>query len=200
MSGDSEIPTPRVPIDVGIVEEVAGEYGVGQTDLVEALETVDAHVAERARDLTERSVRELGEDAVVFRADVQQHLHVEPDEYEEIRAQLDLEGDVTKAVRAAHDRQCDRYAERIDGVERPSTLANYDVLVMATPVVQELLEAGLSHRQANVQALRMTGDSHRRIGEKLGVAPGTVKSHCDRIDRKIERAETLLELVGRTDR
>lgn len=42
----------------------------------------------------------------------------------------------------------------------------------------------------------MTGHSHERIAEKLVIAPGTVKSHCDRIDRNIERAEKLLGLVG----
>ena len=96
-------------------------------------------MVERARDLTARYVPDLGEEAVVFRVDVQQHLLVEPDEWTEIRDQLGLaEGvanaaDVMKAVRAAHDLQCDLYGERLDGVERPTTLTNYDVLVMAPP-------------------------------------------------------------------
>lgn len=194
-----DVPIPKVPIEVTIVADAADEYDVDARRLVERLEDIHAHVAERARELTEQYTREFGSDAVLVRAGVQQHLYVDPDEWPELRSRLDLDGDVASAARAAHDRQCSRYVETLDGVERVPSLETNDVLVVAPPIVQDLLEAGLSLRQANVQALRMRGDSQARIAEKLGIAEGTVKSHCDRVDRKIERAERLLELVERPD-
>lgn len=194
-----DVPVPKVPIDVQVVADAADEHGVDSTTLVETLEAVDAHLAERARDLTEQSVRELGDDAIIIQVDIQQHLYVDPNEWDEIRDHLDLAEDVASAVKTAHDGQFNLYVEQVDRVEPVPALANTDVLVMPPPIVQDLVEAGLSRRQASVQSLRMQGATHDRMAEKIGLAPGTIKSHCDRIDRKIDQAEKLLDLVEEHD-
>lgn len=190
-----DMPVPNVPIDARIIADVADEHGLDRAEFADALETIHAELAERAADLTAESVREFGDEAVVFRADLQQLLAVEPDVWTELGDPLDLPAEVLHAAGAVHEAQARQYEERLDGVERSDRVATADVLVMPTPIVQELIDAGLSYRQALVQALRMAGDTQERIAEKIGIATGTVKSHCDRIDRKIERAEKLLELV-----
>jgi len=191
-----DMPIPKVPVDMQLIADVADQQGIDVTRLVEALEAIHDHVAQRARDLTERYTEEFGDDALIFQADLQQNLYVDPDEWDELRAELQLESSVFRAAKITHDRQPNRYADRLDRpVERVPELETNDVLVMVTPPIQDWVEAGLSLRQAYVQTLRTKGDTQERIGQKIGIATGTVKSHCDRIDRKIDQARQLVTLA-----
>jgi len=189
------MPVPKVPIDVQVVADAADEYGVSRADLVATLEDIDAYLVDNARDVHARTTGELGKEALVFEGVHFAVLYVDPDEWIELRVELDLGEDVWWAAKTSHAGETERIVGAIDRLEFVDELATNDLLVTPTPIVGDLVDAGLSHRQAAIQALRMEGDSQERIGEKMGIATGTVKSHCDRIDRKIERARRLLELV-----
>lgn len=191
-----DMPVPKVPIDVRIVADAADTYGVARADLVATLEDIDAYLANNADDIHTRAITELGEEALIFEDGHFEVLYVDPDEWAEIRNQLDLPEDRWQAAKTTHVNEAEKIIHGIDRLEAVAELATNEKLVMPTPMVGALMEAGLSHRQASIQALRMEGDTQERIGEKEGIATGTVKSHCDRIDRKIERAERLLELVA----
>jgi DNA-binding CsgD family transcriptional regulator len=192
-----DMPIPKVPIDVTTIAEVAEEYDIDAARLVETLEEVYRHVGERARDFTEESTSRFGEEAVLLEMEQEpyQHLYVVPDEWIEIGDELDLDESIRDAARAAHNRESERIAEEVDWYEPVSHLETNDVLLMPAPIIQDLTEGGLSHRQAFAQALRMRGDTHGEMSTKMSVTKGAVKSHCDRIDRKIERARRLLALV-----
>jgi len=192
------MPVPKVPIDVTVIAEVAAEYDVDTTRLVETLEEVYRHVGERTRDLTEESTSRFGDEALLLEMEQEpyQHLYVHPDEWTEIGDELDLDESVVDAARAAHNRESERIADEVGWYEPVPHLETNDLLVMPAPIIQDLTGAGLSHRQAFVQTLRMRGDTHEKISTKMNVTKGAIKSHCDRIDRKVERAERLLALVG----
>ena len=196
-----KMPIPKVPIDVTTIAEVAEEYNVDATSLVETLEEVYRHVGERARDLTEESTSRFGDEAVLLEMEQEpyQHLYVVPDEWIEIEDELNLDESIRDAARAAHNRESERITEDIDWYEPVPHLETNDVLLMPAPIIQDLTEAGLSHRQAFAQTLRMRGDTHEEMSTKMNVTKGAVKSHCDRIDRKIEQARHLLDLVEDRD-
>lgn len=194
-----DMPIPKVPIEMEIIADIADQRGIDVVRLVEALEEIHDHVTERARDLTERYTEEFGYEALVFQADIQQHLYVDPNEWDELGEELGLDPEVIRAAKVIHDHQSDLYEDRLDRCERVPALETNDVLVMATPPVQDWLDAGLSRRQAFVQTLRVKGDTQERIGQKIGISIGTVKSHCDRIDRKIDQARQLVRLAEEHD-
>lgn len=189
------VPLVNVPIGLTIIREVADEYGVDVVELSKTLETIHEDVTERARDLTEQYTREFGDEALIMQADLQQLLYVVPDEWDELEDRLELDAEVVEAAKVVHDRQADRYDENLDRAERAPELEVNEVLVMGTPILQDLLDAGLTHDQALVQALRMNGDSLERIQEKIGISIDHIESHVERIDRKIDQAENLLTLV-----
>lgn len=189
------VPLVKAPISLKAIRDVAVEHNVDIGEFSEAIEEIDRLVAKQARDLTEQSTRRFGEEALVFQADTQQHLYVEPSVWTEIQDELGLKEEMIRAVKAVHDRQCSLYEDRLDRVERVDEFERNDVLVMSVPMIQNLLEAGLSHQQALIQYSRMQGDSLERIQEKTGNSMRHLKSVCKRIDRKIEQAEELLVLV-----
>lgn len=53
-------------------------------------------------------------------------------------------------------------------------------------------DAGLSPEQSKVQKLRMEGLTHNEIARQLQKEPGTVKSHINRIDEKINNNDARL--------
>ena len=136
---------------------------------------------------------------MIFQVDIQQHLYVDPGEWDELGEELGLDPVIVSAAKDIHKRQSDLYADRLDDYERDPALETNDVLVMATPAVQDWIDAGLSRRQAFVQTLRAEGDTQERIAQKIGIAIGTVKSHCDRVDRKIDQARQLVSLAEEHD-
>lgn len=60
---------------------------------------------------------------------------------------------------------------------------------------EELADAGLSHREADVKALKDSGLSHREIAEIFGVEKTTIDGYSERLNRKIEKAEKLIATV-----
>lgn len=190
-----DMPVPKVPIDVQIVAETADEFGVDRADLVELLEDIYEYLGDNAQEIHTRAITELGEAALLFEGVHFEALYVDPDEWTEIREQLTLPERRWKAAKTSHNKEGERIIDSLDRPEAVDELATNDVLIMPTPIVAALKEAGLSQRQAAIQAMRMAGDSQKRISQKMGIATGTVKSHCDRIDRKIEQAERLLEVI-----
>lgn len=195
-----DMPIVRAPIDTNISLDVVAEEGLDLHGFVDSLNEIASYVAEHARDITVRNTPTYVDDPVIMRKTIQQHLYVAPDEWEEIGTELDLSVDHRRAAKEAHDRESRRLEAETDWYDRSPELETHDVLAMSPPVVQDLIEGGLSPRQAHVQVARMAGKSHEHIGQMMGMAPGTVKSHCHRIDRKIDRAERLLDAIERLDR
>lgn len=190
-----DMPVPKVPIDAQIIADAADSVGVERSRLVETLEDIHAYLATHAEEIHTRTLTEFGEKALVFEGGHFEVLYADPDEWIELRQRLELSEDLWQAAKMSHSGEAERIIEAIDRLESPKEVATNEAFVMPTPLVGQLITAGLSQRQATIQTLRMRGDSHDRIGQKLGIATGTVKSHCDRIDTKIKQAKQLLELV-----
>lgn len=195
-----DMPIPKAPIGMTIVDEVADEFNVDLLEFVEILDAIENYTAEHARDITERYTSKFVDDPIIMQKTIQQDLYVDSDEWTEIGEELNLTENQVRAAKEAHDRESRRIENEADWYERSPKLETQDVLVMTPPLVQDLIDGGLSNRQALVQAARMKGKTHDQIGTMLAMAPGTVKRHCSRIDRKIERAEKLIETVKVHDR
>lgn len=92
------------------------------------------------------------------------------------------DGDITTADAGTTD------ARTTDAVHR-------EPLVLPSRTVGELVRAGLSTRQAEVQALHDAGLDYATIAERLDVAESTVKVHRHRIQEKVADAKRLLDAV-----
>lgn len=195
-----DMPIVRAPIHTGIILNLVDEYNLDLQEFVDALNDIGSYVAKHARDITERNTAKYANDPVIMQKTIQQHLYVDPDEWVEIGEELDLTQEHLRAAKEAHDRESRRLEAETEWYERSPELESQAVLAKSPPVVQDLIEGGLSKRQAHVHVARMQGKTHEDMGQMMGMAPGTVKSHCNRIDRKIERAEKLLETLKIHDR
>lgn len=195
----TDVPLRQVPTEGEQISEIANEYGIEESVLVNALNAIQADLGDYAPDIHRRYTAEWGDNAIIVDAVIWEVIYVYRSEWEEIRERLELAEDVYKAANAAHQRVVEWLIAAVDEASEADYLQTNAVLIMPTPLVGNLLSAGLSRRQAQVEALRMAGNSHKQIGEKLGNATGTVKSHCDRIDRKLEQARHLIELVDDRD-
>lgn len=191
-----DMPLPKVPIRTKLIRDIADEHGVERATLVETLEKIhNDDLIEHGAEVHERYTDEWGDNAVILNTGIWEVLYVYPSEWEELRDRLALDDDVYRAVKACHQREAGRLIDDVGSAEATDYLQTNDKLITRTPLVSKLVEAGLSPQQASVQALRMAGITQERIAERLGNATGTIKSHCDRIDRKIEQARKLVDLV-----
>lgn len=193
------VPLAAVPIRSDNLAAVANEYTIDAKVLAETLEEIQEHLSEYAVDIHERYTSEWGDNAIILDAVIWEAVYVYQDEWNELRDRLDIDGDLYVPAREYHLRETSRLIDEVEEAESVDYLRTNDYLIMPTPLVARLMDAGLSRQQALVQALRMAGNSQEDIGNHLGNATGTVKSHCDRIDQKIERARKLLALVGKRD-
>lgn len=105
---------------------------------------------------------------------------------------LDTHGvpaDVGPAVRAVHAAfAADATARAVDDSRR-------EPMVLPSRDVADLVRAGLSTRQAEVQVLHDAGLDYAAIGERLDVAESTVKVHRHRIQGKVADARRLLDAI-----
>ncbi len=186
-------PTEYSEIPGEIVRDTADKFEIPGQELLDALEEIDEYVKSDAEFIKTRSVTKVSggeDDAVIADAGHFMVLYVPPHQWDEIQVETDLSGDYLKAAKEIHT----EFARRVGADEE--MLATHDALLLPTPKIHQLTRAGLSRKQAEVQALRMKGATHETIGDELGIAVGTVKSHCRRIDEKIRQAKKLVQLTS----
>jgi DNA-binding CsgD family transcriptional regulator len=180
-----------VPIPKAHVTSVAARNLVDEGDLAEALASIHERMVDGADAIHEHYRSEDTPEPVAIADGLATVVFVTGQTWEQVLTEVPekLRGPA-KATHAEFAEEFD-----VDG-RRP---AGYDPLVMPSREVGELVRAGLSRRQAEVQVLRNRGLTQREIGEKLGMATNTVKVHCHRVDTKVGNAKRLLDLVGTDD-
>lgn len=176
------------------IKNTADAYDMDVGELSEALKDLDEYLAQGARAYYE-AYEDLREETydwplVIVDAGHFMALYIHPEDWDTFQSDLGLSDQEREAAREVHTETARRMGAE-EGV-----LADDDALIMAHPNVDRLMSAGLSRRQAEVQALRMDGATHETIADELGMALGTVKSHCQRIDDKSEKAEKLSTLLA----
>lgn len=176
-----------VPIPTRIVTAVAARNLVDEDDLWDALETIHRNVVDGADAIVDHYESSDSPEAVDVADGLATVLFVDAETWDQ-SAHAVPEG-VRAAAKVAHA----EFARELDVDD--ATLTAFDPLVVPSRAVGELVRAGLSQRQAEVQVLRDAGYTQREVGERLGMATNTVKVHCHRIDAKVENAKRLIELV-----
>ena len=184
--GGREQTSVDVPIPARVVTAVAARNLIDEDDLWQALETIHRDIAEGADAIIDHYQLTDAPDAVSVADGLATVVFV--DERTWNRSAADLPDELRTAAKAAH-------AEFAREVRAEPDSEGTVPLVMPSREVGELVRAGLSQRQAEVQVLRDRGLTQREVGERLGMATNTVKVHCHRIDAKVEDARRLLELV-----
>jgi DNA-binding CsgD family transcriptional regulator len=176
-----------VPIPKTHVTSVAARNLVDEGELADALAAIHEQMVDGADAIHEQYRSEDNPEPVAIADGLATVVFVTAATWEQVLA--DVPGELRGPAKATHT----EFAAEFDvDEERPT---EYDPLVMPSQEVGELVRAGLSRRQAEVQVLRNRGLTQRETGEKLGMATNTVKVHCHRVDRKVENARRLLELV-----
>lgn len=175
------------------IEAAAERYDIPESQLLDTLEQVDEMLAQDSMALHDFYVEEHGDEysepEIIVDGGHFEVLYIYPEDWNDFQSDLGLSDDEKMAASKAHNDT----AQRMGADE--NVLGTMGALVMPHPIVSRLLSAGLSRRQAEVQALRMDGATQERISDELGMALGTVKSHCRRVDEKIEQAEDLMEIL-----
>jgi DNA-binding CsgD family transcriptional regulator len=176
-----------VPVPTRIVTAVAARNLIDEGDLWDALEAIHRNVVDGADAVVDHYESGDGPEAVDVADGLATVLFVDAETWDQSAQAVPQE--VRAAAKAAHA----EFAGELDVEE--ATLDAYDPLVVPSRAVGELVRAGLSQRQAEVQVLREAGYTQREVGERLGMATNTVKVHCHRIDAKVDDAKRLIELV-----
>jgi len=177
-----------VPIPRTHVTSVAARNLVDEGELADALASIHDHMVDGADAIHQHYRSKDNPEPVAVADGLATVVFVTEATWEQVLS------DVPEELRAPAKATHAEFAREFDVDEE--SLGEYDPLVMPSREVGELVRAGLSRRQAEVQVLRNRGLTQRKIGEKLGMATNTVKVHCHRVDTKVENAERLLELVG----
>ena len=166
---------------------MASEYAVSESVLTEALDRVHESLFDGADAIHQYYQSEDDLPSFVVSNEVAEVIFVPSLLWDQL--QTDLADDIRTAVKAVH-------AEVARDVGASAEIpASLDPFVMPSSLVGELVRAGLSPRQAEVQVLRSAGLTQTEIGERLDMATNTVKVHCHRIDSKVDNAKQLLDLV-----
>lgn len=178
-----------VPIPRTHVTSVAARNLVDEGELADALASIHEHMVDGADAIHQHYRSEDNPEPVAVADGLATVVFVTGATWDQVLA--DVPDELRAPAKATHA----EFAREFDVDEE--RLAGHDPLVMPSREVGELVRAGLSRRQAEVQVLRNRGLTQREIGERLGMATNTVKVHCHRVDTKVENAQRLLELVGR---
>ena len=177
----------ELPIPAAVITDVADEQNIDRERLVLALVSVHDATASGADAIVQHYDDEEtpesrsgadGRAAVVF-----------VDEEQWAQLPVTLSADEEAAVKAVHA----AYARELGADEE--SVETTTPLVVPSKAVGELMRAGLSRRQAEIQVLRRQGHDRSEIADTFGVADSTVRVHVHRIERKVEDAKRLLELV-----
>jgi DNA-binding CsgD family transcriptional regulator len=181
----------NVPIPKTHVTSVAARNLVDEGDLAEALASIHEQMVDGADAIHEHYRSEDNPEPVAVAGGLATVVFVTGETWERVLAE------VPEKLRGPARESHAEFAGEFDVAE--ASLGQYEPLVMPSQEVGELVRAGLSRRQAEVQVLRNSGLTQREVGERLGMATNTVKVHCHRVDTKVENAKRLLALVGADD-
>lgn len=175
------------PFSSSLVADVARERGVDPDHLAETLATIHADLVDGGDAIQRHYDDEYDQPWHTTEDGLTTVLFVGSDVWTHLADRHDLPAEDRDAAMAVHAAfAADVMDEEVDGTTP---------LVMPSPTVETLVHAGLSPRQAQVQVLRDGGRSQQAIADELGLDLGTVKSHCYRIDRKVDEARALLDAV-----
>ncbi|WP_458208738.1 LuxR C-terminal-related transcriptional regulator [Haladaptatus sp. NG-SE-30] len=185
--GTTKQTTNDTPISESHIAIVASEHSVSESELSEAIERIYGNLFEGADAIHQHYQSEDNPPSYLAADGIAEVIFITSQMWD--RYQNDLSDDMRPAVKAVHA----EFARDIGAsTEIP---ASRDPFLMPSSVVGELVRAGLSPRQAEVQVLRNAGLTQTEIGNRLGMATNTVKVHCHRIDTKVANANLLLDLV-----
>jgi DNA-binding CsgD family transcriptional regulator len=185
--GPASQSTNDTPIPGIHIATVASEHSVEESELTEALERIYKNLFEGA-DAIQRHYRSKDDRSSFVAADgIAEVIFISSQMWDQL--QPDLTDEMQAAAKAVHA----EFARNLGMPAGPS--AADEPFVMPSESVGELVRAGLSPRQAEVQVLRNTGLTQAEIGDRLGMATNTVKVHCHRVDTKVTNAKQLLSLV-----
>ena len=185
--GTTEQASNGTPIPESHIVAVASEHAVSESALSEAIERTYGDLFEGADAIHQHYQSEDNLPSYVAANGIAEVIFITTQLWD--RYQNDLSDETRAAVKAVHA----EFARDIGAsTEAPES---YDPFVMPSRTVGELVRAGLSPRQAEVQVLRTAGLTQMEVGDRLGMATNTVKVHCHRIDTKVANANRLLDLV-----
>lgn len=71
--------------------------------------------------------------------------------------------------------------------------------ILENPGIEAMVSNGLSQRQAEVQALRLQEIPQKQIADILDMELGTVKSHCHRVDGKLDEGVRILPEISKIE-
>ena len=179
----------EAPLPKDTMREVAERLDIDFYDFAKAAAEIHQSLYEDADDVAGYYQREFTNDPIIEDGGYYLVLFVNQEEWDVIKDESDLPEYTVDGVQMAHNQT----AKEMDAPV--NTLRAHEAMLIPHPTVSKLMRAGLSQKQAEVQALRMNGATQEDIGDELSMATGTVKSHCKRIDEKIRKAERLMELV-----
>lgn len=89
-----------------------------------------------------------------------------------------------------------RYATSKLGIPEGTLSSSSHCLVTRSPSLDQYLEVGFSEQQARVKRLVDAGYSTQEIAGLMNRSEGTIRSHRNRINRKIDRAHRLVDRFG----
>jgi DNA-binding NarL/FixJ family response regulator len=185
--GTAKQTTDDTPIPESYIASVAFDHSVSESALAEALTRIHRGLFEGADAIHQYYQSEDNPSSFVAADGIAEVIFIPSQMWDQ--HQTDLADDMRAAAKAVHA----EFARDLGA--SAETLATYDPFVMPSTGVGELIRAGLSPRQAEVQVLRSAGLTQAEIGDRLGMATNTVKVHCHRIDTKVTNAKQLLSLV-----
>ncbi|MFD1644403.1 helix-turn-helix transcriptional regulator [Haloarchaeobius litoreus] len=175
------------PFSSSLVSDTARDHGVDPGHLADVLATIHDDLADSGDAIQKHYDDEYDQPWHTTDDGLATVLFVGTGVWSQLTDRLDLparDRDAAMAVHAA-------FAQAVMDESVPGS----DAVVVPSPTVATLVNAGLSPRQAQVQALRDGGNTQQAIATELGLDLGTVKTHCYRIDRKVREAEALLDAV-----
>jgi DNA-binding CsgD family transcriptional regulator len=190
----SSVASLNTPLLNDVVEDTADTHTVSKADISEAVAAVYDDLVDGANAIHKHYVDETDDESlspIITEQGRVEVIFIEPEMWDQMAVRFDFPSDVEGATKAAHE----TYALAVGADE--NAVVERAALVMPSYLLAGLTHAGLSRRQAEVQILRMNDHTHEAISDTLDMEIGTVKSHCHRIDQKINAAESLLDLIGK---
>jgi DNA-binding CsgD family transcriptional regulator len=181
--------TLDAPIPGSTVETVAARSDVDPRALTEALDALHESLVDGSDAILEHYGTTDAPDAVTVADGLATVVYVDDDTWTRTLDAHGVPADLGPAVRAVHA------AFATDETGREDDESRGEPMVMPSRDVAELVRAGLSTRQAEVQVLHDAGLDYATVAERLDVAESTVKVHRHRIQEKVANAKRLLDHV-----
>ncbi|MFC6953428.1 helix-turn-helix transcriptional regulator [Halorubellus litoreus] len=182
--------TLDAPIPGSTVETVAGRADADPRALTRAVDALHESLVDGSDAILQHYRTTDAPDSVTVADGLATVVYVDDDTWTRTLDTHGVPADVAPAVRAVHA------AFATDETGRPGDESRREPMVLPSRDVAELVRAGLSTRQAEVQVLHDAGLDYATIADRLDVAESTVKVHRHRIQEKVANAKRLLDAVA----